>query len=66
MMKYVVLLGDGMADEKIAALDNKTPLQYANTPHMDYLAARSVIGMAGTVPEGFQPQRRSKSFRAGL
>ena len=54
-MKYVVLLGDGMADEKIAALDNKTPLQYANTPNMDYLATHGVIGMARTVPEGFQP-----------
>jgi len=54
-MKYVVLLSDGMADEKIAALDNKTPLQYANTPNMDYLAAHGIIGMAGTVPEGFQP-----------
>ena len=54
-MKYVVLLGDGMADEKIAALDNKTPLQYANTPNMDYLATHGVIGMALTVPEGFQP-----------
>lgn len=54
-MKYIVLLGDGMADEKIAALGNKTPLQYARTPHMDYLATHGEIGMAETVPGGFQP-----------
>ena len=53
-MKYVVLLGDGMADEKIAALDNKTPLQYANTPHgLSGCPQRYRHG--GTVPEGFQP-----------
>jgi 2,3-bisphosphoglycerate-independent phosphoglycerate mutase len=54
-MKYIILLGDGMADKNIAELGEKTPLQYANTPHMDYLAANGEIGMAGTVPEGFQP-----------
>ena len=34
-MKYVVILGDGMADEPIARLDGKTPLEYADTPAMD-------------------------------
>ncbi len=54
-MKYVVLLGDGMADGKIAELGGKTPLQYASTPNMDFLAANGIIGMANTVPEGFPP-----------
>lgn len=54
-MKYVLVLGDGMADEPIAELGNKTPLEYAVTPNMDKLAAKSVIGMAQTIPEGMKP-----------
>ena len=54
-MKYVVILGDGMADEAIEALGNKTILQYANTPMLDELAAKSEIGMAHTIPEGMKP-----------
>ena len=37
-MKYIVLLCDGMADYPVQALDNKTPLEYADTPNMDALA----------------------------
>ena len=54
-MKYVVLLGDGMADSQIDALGGKTPLQFARTPHMDLLAAKGVIGTADTVPDGYPP-----------
>ncbi|MCG9969783.1 cofactor-independent phosphoglycerate mutase [Pelotomaculum terephthalicicum JT] len=54
-MKYVVLLGDGMADEQVNELAGKTPLQIAATPNMDYLAANGVIGMARTIPEGLPP-----------
>ncbi len=54
-MKYVVILGDGMADEPIAALGGKTPLQYAKTPAMDELAKCGVSGMLNTVPEEFAP-----------
>lgn len=54
-MKYVVVLGDGMADKPIEALDNKTPLAYAQTPVMDDMAARSEIGLAYTIPEGMKP-----------
>lgn len=54
-MKYLVLLGDGMADEPLEALDGKTPLEYASTPNMDKLAAAGEIGLAETVPEGFHP-----------
>lgn len=54
-MKYVVLLGDGMSDEKIESLGNRTPLQAANTPNMDYMAKRGRIGLAKTVPTGYPP-----------
>ncbi|MEA3347437.1 MAG: cofactor-independent phosphoglycerate mutase [Pseudomonadota bacterium] len=51
--KYLVLLGDGMADEPLAELDGKTPLMAASTPHLDELAKKSQLGTALTVPEGF-------------
>lgn len=54
-MKYIVLLGDGMADEPIEALGGKTPLQHARTPRMDDLARRGQLGMVETVPRGFHP-----------
>lgn len=54
-MKYIVVLGDGMADEPIDSLGGKTPLEYANTPAMDELASKSEIGMAYTIPEGMKP-----------
>ena len=54
-MKYIVVLGDGMADEPIAEIGNKTPLEYAKTPNMDCLAPKSEIGLAYTIPEGMKP-----------
>lgn len=54
-MKYVVVLGDGMADKPIAELGDKTPLEYADTPKMDELAAKSEIGMVHTIPDGMNP-----------
>ena len=54
-MKYIVVLGDGMADYPIEGLNNKTPLQYANTPTIDYMAKRGILGMVKTVPEGMPP-----------
>ncbi len=54
-MKYVVVLGDGMADEPIAELGNKTPLEYANTPEMDMLSKISEVGLVHTIPEGMSP-----------
>jgi 2,3-bisphosphoglycerate-independent phosphoglycerate mutase len=54
-MKYIVLLGDGMSDEKIDALGGKTPLQAAHTPHMDFMAKRGKMGLARTVPPGMPP-----------
>ena len=54
-MKYIVLLGDGMADEPIEALGGATPLEYANTPVMDALAGKGTLGMVCNVPEGMSP-----------
>ena len=54
-MKYVILLGDGMADEPQAALNGKTPLEHAYTPFMDEIAARGETGLLETVPDGLPP-----------
>lgn len=54
-MKYVVILADGMADEGCKELGGKTPLQYAHTPNMDFLAGQEQMGMIRTVPEGYPP-----------
>lgn len=54
-MKYVVVLGDGMADEPIEALQGKTPIEYADTPALDVLSKKSEIGIAHTIPEGMNP-----------
>ncbi len=53
-MKYIILLGDGMADWPIDEIDNKTPLEYAKTPNMDRVAAAKK-GMVKTVPDGLNP-----------
>lgn len=54
-MKYVVLIGDGMADLPLRELDGKTPLQKAFTPNMDMLAKEGIAGSVRTIPEGFHP-----------
>jgi len=54
-MKYIVVLGDGMSDEPIAALGGKTPLEAANTPTMDELAGKGEMGMVQNVPAGMSP-----------
>ena len=54
-MKYIIILGDGMADWPVKSLHNKTLLQYANTPYMDMLARMGKNGQLITVPDGFHP-----------
>lgn len=54
-MKYIIVLGDGMADEPLQELGGKTPLEYADTPCMDELSKKSKIGLAATIPEGMKP-----------
>jgi 2,3-bisphosphoglycerate-independent phosphoglycerate mutase len=54
-MKYLILVGDGMADEPIAELGGLTPLEQARTPHMDQLARAGITGLVETVPAAFHP-----------
>ena len=54
-IKYIVLIGDGMADRPINELGGLTPLQKAHTPNMDTLAANGIIGSSKTIPDGFSP-----------
>jgi 2,3-bisphosphoglycerate-independent phosphoglycerate mutase len=54
-MKYIVIVGDGMADYGIECLGGKTPLMVAKTPHMDWLAKHGEIGLVRTIPKGFTP-----------
>ncbi|MGB7787426.1 cofactor-independent phosphoglycerate mutase [Methanoregula sp.] len=53
-MKYIVVLGDGMADEPLAELGGKTPLEYAKIPNMDRLAREGGCGMLSTIPDRFE------------
>lgn len=54
-MKYIVVLGDGMADEPIPALGGKTPLDAAVTPVLDELAGKGTLGTVQNVPAGMAP-----------
>ncbi len=54
-MKYIVVLGDGMADEPLEELAGKTPLEYANIKNINKLAKQSEIGLCNTIPEGMTP-----------
>ena len=54
-MKYVVLLGDGMADYPTSMLGGKTPLQCALTPFLDQIATEGTLGLVDTIPAGFTP-----------
>ncbi len=55
-MKYLILIPDGMADEPVAELGNLTPMQKANKPTTDMLAAKSTVGTVSNVPEGMVPE----------
>ena len=54
-MKYVVVLGDGMADEPIKELGGKTPIAFAETPNLDHISKKAEIGMVHTIPDGMNP-----------
>jgi 2,3-bisphosphoglycerate-independent phosphoglycerate mutase len=54
-MKYVIIVGDGMADYPIQSLGGRTPLMVARTPHMDWMAKQGEIGLVKTIPNGFNP-----------
>lgn len=54
-MKYLIILGDGMADEPLADFGGKTPLQMASKPHIDWLAKNGITGLYKTVPDSMHP-----------
>ena len=54
-MKYIVLVGDGMADYPIRELGEKTPLEVAKIPNMNYLAKNGKVGLIHTIPKDFSP-----------
>jgi len=54
-MKYILVIGDGMADNPLAALGGKTPLEYADIPTIDRLSAQGILGSVRNCPVGFQP-----------
>jgi 2,3-bisphosphoglycerate-independent phosphoglycerate mutase len=53
--KFLILIGDGMADWPIPSIGDRTPLEAANTPHMDYMASEGTLGMVQVVPEDMYP-----------
>ena len=55
LVKYVIVLADGMADEPLQQLNGMTPMEYAKTPNMDALASKGSVGMVKTVPDGMKP-----------
>lgn len=54
-MKYIVIVGDGMADYPMEQLENKTALQYARTPNFDRIAADGELGLVKTIPADLPP-----------
>ena len=69
-MKYIVLIGDGMADRPLKELGGRTPLQAALTPNMDKLASSGICGMVNTIPNGFEPgsdaERTGEGYSASV
>lgn len=54
-MKYIIVIGDGMADYPIQELGNRTPLEIARTPNMDFIAREGCTGLVETIPENMEP-----------
>lgn len=54
-MKYIIVLGDGMADLPIPKLGNRTPLEASFHPYADFMAKNGTVGMVRTIPEGMPP-----------
>ena len=54
-MKYILIVPDGMADDPIPALDGRTPLMAARTPHLDAITRAGVVGRVQTIPAGMSP-----------
>ena len=54
-MKYLILVGDGMGDQPVAELNNRTPLEAADTPFLDALCRQGELFLTYTIPEGYPP-----------
>lgn len=54
-LKHIILVGDGIGDLPVNELNGKTPLEYADTPAMDFVASHGILGQLQTVPQGFHP-----------
>ncbi len=54
-MKYIVIVPDGMADLPIKKIGDKTPLEVARRPNMDFLAMHGMVGLVKTIPDGMSP-----------
>ncbi len=54
-MKYIIVVGDGMADYPLEELERKTPLQAADKPNMDWIASNGRSGLLRTIPGGMEP-----------
>ncbi|MEK7679658.1 MAG: phosphoglycerate mutase, partial [Deltaproteobacteria bacterium] len=54
-MKYIILIGDGMADNAVDELGGKTLLEAADTPNLDLIASSGTFGLFSSVPNGFPP-----------
>ena len=54
-MKYVLIIGDGMADDPIESLGGRTPLEVCKKPFFDSLSERGELGLVQTIPGGFPP-----------
>ena len=54
-MKYIILVGDGMADLPLAELGERTPLEAARTPNMDFIAQHGTLGRVKTIPDRMSP-----------
>ena len=65
-MKYIVMLGDGMADYPNKKLGGKTVLEAAHIPNMDYLAQNGAVGLAKTVPDGMSPGSDTANLKMTL
>ena len=54
-MKYAIVIAAGVADEPVKVLEGRTPLEAADTPHVDWISVHGRQGRVGTIPEGFDP-----------
>ena len=63
-MKYVVVVGDGMADYPLKVLKDKTPLEVASTPNMDFIASKGKGGKLVTIPNRSEERRVGKECRS--